>query len=63
MLFLSLAESFQNLPCQKFFLNYHQSDKQFLSRSGRHFVGPDLYPNCLQKLSALQNTLAGQEFF
>ena len=27
--------------------NYHQSVKQFGSRSGRLFVGPDLGPNCL----------------
>ena len=37
---------------KNFFQEYHQSVKQFGSRLGRHFVGPDLGPNCLQKLSA-----------
>ena len=31
---------------------YHQSAKHFGSRSGPTFVGPDLGPNCFQKLSA-----------
>ena len=26
------------------------------SKSGRHFVGPDLGPNCLQRLSADDNS-------
>ena len=31
---------------------YLQSGKQFESRSGQHFVRPDLGPNCLERLSA-----------
>ena len=34
------------------FFQYNQCVKQLGSRSGRHFVGPDLGPNCLQRLSA-----------
>ena len=37
---------------KKNFQEYHRSIKQFGSKSGRHFVGPDLGPNCLQRLSA-----------
>ena len=37
---------------KKIFQEYHQSVKQFESRSGIHFVGPDLGPNCLKRLSA-----------
>ena len=37
---------------EKFSHEHHQSVKQFGSRSGRHFVGPGLGPNCLQKVSA-----------
>ena len=29
----------------------YPSDKQFGPRSGRHFVGPDMGPNCSQRLS------------
>ena len=36
---------------KKFFQEYHQSVKQFGSRSGPTFC-PDLGPNCLQRLSA-----------
>ena len=49
---LSSADFFQNQLFKKFFQEYHQSVKQFGSRSGRHIVGPDLNPNCLQRLSA-----------
>ena len=37
---------------EKFFQEYHQSVSQFGSNSGLTNVGPDLVPNCLQKLSA-----------
>ena len=37
------------------FQEYHQSVKQFGCRS--HFVGPDLGPNCLQRLSADDKSL------
>ena len=37
---------------EKFSQQYHQNVKQFGSRSGPHFVGPDLGPNCLQMQSA-----------
>ena len=33
---------------KQFFQEYYQSVKQFGSRSGRHSVGTDLGPNCLQ---------------
>ena len=53
MLFLSSAEFFQNYLFQKLFQEYHQSVKQFGSRSGPTFCRPGLGPNCLQKLSAV----------
>ena len=37
---------------KKIFYEYDQSVKQFRSISGPTFVGPDLGPNCLQRLSA-----------
>ena len=43
---------FQNQLFEKFFQEYHQSVKQFGPRSGTTFVGPDLGPICLQRLSA-----------
>ena len=46
--FLSSADVFQINFFEKFFQEYHQSDKHIVSRSG-HFVGPDLDPNCFQK--------------
>ena len=48
MFFLSPEDYFQNQPFQE----YHQSVKQLRSGSARRFVGPDLGPNCLQRLSA-----------
>ena len=52
MLFL-LSGDFFKINCFKKVLHeYHQSVKQFGSGSGRHFVGSDLGPNCLQRLSA-----------
>ena len=52
--FLSSADFFQNQLFRKFYQESHQSVKQFGSRSGLtlHFVGPDLDPNCLQRLLA-----------
>ena len=44
MLFCCLLIFFKIDFLEKFYQNYHQSVK--------HFVGPDLGPNCLQKLSA-----------
>ena len=37
---------------RKFFQERDQSVKQFESRSGPTYVGLDLGPNCLQRLSA-----------
>ena len=51
MLFLSSADFFNINFFEKFFQEYDQSVKQFGFRSGRHFVEPALFPNCLQKLS------------
>ena len=41
---LSPVDFFKIIFFEKFFQEYHQSVK--------HFVGPDLGPNCLQRLSA-----------
>ena len=43
---------FQNRLSKKILQNYHQSVKQFGSRSVQTFGGPDPGPNCLQRLSA-----------
>ena len=43
---------FSKLTFRKHFQEYLQSAIQLGSRSGRHFVGPDLGLNCWQKLSA-----------
>ena len=37
---------------KKFFQECHQSVKQFDPDQAQHFIGPDLGPNCLQRLSA-----------
>ena len=37
---------------EKFFWEYHQCQKSLDPDQARHFVGPDLGPNCLQKFSA-----------
>ena len=50
--FLSFADFFQINFFEEFFQKYHQSVKQFGSRSGPTFVSPDLGSNCLQRLSA-----------
>ena len=52
MLFLLSADFFQSHFFLKFFQEYHQGVKQFESRSGPTFVGPDLGSNCLPRLSA-----------
>ena len=44
---------------EKIFQEYHQSIKQFGSRSGPTFCRPDLGPNCLQKLSAHDTSRPG----
>ena len=60
--FLSSADIFQNL----LFLKNSFRDTIRLSNSldsdqARHYVGPDLGPNCLQKLSADDTSLATTE--
>ena len=47
---------------EKLFQKYHQSVKRFVldPYQDRHFVGPDLGSNCLQRLSA-QTSLVGKE--
>ena len=52
MLFCRLLIFFKINFFEKFFQEYHQSVKHSGSKSGRHYVGPDLDPNCLQRLSA-----------
>ena len=47
--FLSSADFFQINFLKKFFQEYHQNVKQF---GPSRFVGPDLGPNCLPRLSA-----------
>ena len=61
--FLSSADFFQLL--RKQIQEYHQSVKQFGSRSGptKRFVGPDLEPNGLQRLSADNTVTSRQSFF
>ena len=56
MLLLSSAYFFKINFFKKFFQEQYHSVKQFGFRSGptlcRYNVGPDLNPNCLQRLSA-----------
>ena len=53
MLLLSSADFFFKINFfKKKIQEHYQSDKQFGSRSGPTSVGPDLDPNCLQRLSA-----------
>ena len=63
MYFLSSAEFFffKIISLGKIFQEYHQSGKQFVSRSGPTLVGPGLGPNCLQRLSALLLPLSGEK--
>ena len=48
----SYAEFFRNQLFEKFFQEYRQSVNSFDSDQTLCFVGPNLVPNCLQKLSA-----------
>ena len=48
-IFCRLLFFFKIIVFEKFFQEYHQSVKQFGSRSN---VGPDLGPSCLKRLSA-----------
>ena len=51
--FLSSADVFQNqLLRKKKIQKYHQISKRLDPDQARHFVGPDLGPICLQRLSA-----------
>ena len=50
---------YQKLLFQKFFQEYHESVKQFGSRSGPTLCRTDLGPNCFKKLSA--GTIADKE--
>ena len=50
--FLSFTDFFQNQFFEKLFQEYNQGVKSFDPDQARHFVGLDLGPNCLQKLSA-----------
>ena len=44
---------FQNQRLQKIFQEYHDRVTDSLnSYQAQHFVGPDLCPNCLQRISA-----------
>ena len=54
MLLLSSADFFKINFFKKFFQEHYQSVKWFGTRSGpaHYSVGPDLEPNCLQRLSA-----------
>ena len=49
MLFCCLLIFFKINFFEEFFQKYHQSVKQFGSRSGPTFVSPDLGSNCLQR--------------
>ena len=53
MLFCHLLIFFKINFFKKFFQEYHQSVSNSLDPDqGQHFVGPDLGPNCLQRLLA-----------
>ena len=52
MLFCYLLIFSKSFFFENFFQEYHQSVKPFWSDQARHFVGPDLGLNCLQKLAA-----------
>ena len=53
MLLLSSADFFQNSLFQKkYFMNAIRESSGFDPDQDRHSVGPDLGPNCLQRLSA-----------
>ena len=52
MLFCHLLIFIKIKSFEKLFQEKHQFVKQFGTRSGPTFIGPDLVPTCLQKLSA-----------
>ena len=56
MLLLSSVEFFKITFFKKFFQEHYQSVNQFGSRAGLTSVGPDPIPNCLQRLSADDNS-------
>ena len=67
MLLLSSADLFFKINLfKKFFQENYQSVKQFQMKtdilSDRHFVGPDLGPNCLQRLSADDKSHSKERF-
>ena len=53
---------FQIIFFKKLFQEYHQSAKQFGSGSGPTFVGPDMGPNFLQRISADDKSCTRKEF-
>ena len=57
---LSSVDFFKIIFFEKFFQEYHQSVKQFGSRSDNCSVWPDLGQNCLQRLST--DDISRQEF-
>ena len=58
--FLSLLIFFKIICFEKFFQENNQSVSNRLdSVQARHFIGPDLGPNCLQKNQ--QTTLVGKD--
>ena len=61
--FLSSADIFQNLLFEKFFQGYCtiRVSNSLESDQARLYVGPDLGPNCLQKLSVDDTSLATTE--
>ena len=52
MLFCRLLSFFRITFFEKFFQEYHQCQNSLDLDQAQRFVGPDLGPNCLQKLSA-----------
>ena len=52
MIVLSSADIFQNELFQKSFRNTFREPNGLDPDQDRRFVGPDLGPNCLQRLSA-----------
>ena len=57
MFSMSAADFFENLLFQKnSFRNTFRVSNRLDQDQDRHFVGPDLGPNCLQRLSADDKT-------
>ena len=57
MPFCCLLFCFQNQLSRKFFQVYNHSEKQFGSNQVRHYVVPDLGPNCMQNLSLVDKEI------